>query len=56
MYQSSSHKGHKVVPLNKANEYIKNNLKGNIALVEEHLRLTNRVIEKANQNLEKAEK
>lgn len=44
MYQTSIHKGHKVLPLNKACDIMKNDIKNTANKIEEHLVISKQVI------------
>lgn len=55
MYQSSSHRKHKVIPLNRANAELEEDIRGFISIVEKKIGLTGKLIEKCNDNYERAE-
>lgn len=56
MYQSSNHKGHKVIPMGKGDDIIKNHIKNSIVELEELTKICNKNIETASLNILNAEK
>lgn len=51
MYQTPIHKGHKVIPLNKAEDNMKEDIKNTLTILEEQLKISKKVIEKTAMNL-----
>ena len=51
MYATPIHKGHKVVPITQAVDNMKDDLKHKVSIIEDHLKVSRKCIDKTENNL-----